>query len=232
MGRKLAKPKDGASRRLAPRPAKALTREAEALAQQAATAEILRLISASPADVQPVFDAIAANAVRLCDATGAAVVRYDGALLHLAASHNIQPEAVDRLKRQYPRAPDPRLPMSRAVVDGVVVHVPDLQAAEEFSESVARQMGARSHVSVPLLHQGRALGAIGISRRALRPFSDREVALLQTFAAQAVVAIENARLVQELDARNGELTESLEQQTATSEVLKVISRSTFDEESS
>ena len=227
MGRKPARPKARASRP-DPRLAEALEREAEALAQQAAAAEILELISASPADAQPVFDAIAANAVRLCDATGAAVARYDGALLHLAAHHNVQSEAVERLKRQYPRPPDPSLPMSRAVVDRVVVHVPDLQAAVEFSESVARQMGARSHVSVPLLHQGRALGAIGISRRTLRPFSDREVALLQTFAAQAVIAIENARLFREQETANRDLREALEQQTVTAEVLRLIGSSPTD----
>src|SRR4030095_27445 len=108
-----------------------LKREAESQAQHAATAEILRVISSSPADVQPVFDAIAVNALRLCDARGAVVVRYDGALLHVAAHTNLNPDAVDHLQRQFPRAPDRRLPMGRAVLDGAVVHVPDLQGAVE-----------------------------------------------------------------------------------------------------
>jgi two-component system, NtrC family, sensor kinase len=201
---------------------------ADSLEQQTATAEILRVISSSPADAQPVFDAIAVNALRLCDAGGAVVVRYDGALLHLAAHHNVNPEAVDRLERQYPLAPEHNLPMGRAVLDGAVVHVPDLQAALEFSGSVARQFGARSHVSIPLLHQGRAIGAIGISRRTLGPFSDRQIALLQTFAEQAVIAIENARQFREQEASNRDLTEALEQQTATSEILRVISSSPAD----
>jgi two-component system, NtrC family, sensor kinase len=199
-------------------PAKRL---AEALEQQTATSEILRVISSSPADAQPVFDAIAVNALRLCDAKGAVVVRYDGELLHLAARHNVDPEAVDQIERRFPEAPDRHLPMGRAVLDGAVVHVPDFQAAAEFSGSVARQRGARSHVSIPLLHRGRAIGAIGISRPTLGPFSDQQIALLQTFAAQAVIAIENARLF-------NETKEALEQQTATSEILQVISRSATD----
>jgi len=201
----------------------------EALDQQAATAEILGIISDSPADAQPVFDAIAVNALRLCDARGAVVVRYDGELLHVVAHHNVNPEAVDLLKRQYPLAPDRQLPIGRAVLDGAVVQVTDLQTVE-FSGTVARQFGARGHVSIPLLHGGRAIGAIGISRPTLGPFSDRQVALLQTFAAQAVIAIENVRLFNQLQEKNRALTaahaqvsESLQQQTATADILRVIS---------
>jgi len=125
------------------------------------------------------------------------------------------------LERHYPLPPDHHLPMGRAVLDRAVVHVPDLQAADEFSGSVARQFGRRSHVSIPLLHQGRAIGAIGISRWTPGPFSDRQIALLQTFADQAVIAIENTRLFKETK-------EALEQQTATSEILRVISGSPTD----
>jgi signal transduction histidine kinase/putative methionine-R-sulfoxide reductase with GAF domain len=201
--------------------AEALRDKAEAQEQQEATAEILRIIGSAPGDARPVFDAIAVNALRLCDAVGAVVVRYEGNLLHVVAHHNVSSEAVDRMKRQYPLAPDRQLPMGRAVLEGTVVHVVDLQATEEFSGSVARQFGARGHVSIPLLHQGRAIGAIGISRRTLGPFSDRQIALLQTFAAQAVIAIENVRLF-------NETKEALEQQTATAEILGVISRSPTD----
>jgi GAF domain-containing protein len=199
-----------------------LTREnTELQEQQTATGEILGIISRSPADARPVFDAIAVNALRLCDAQGAVVVRYDGELLHVVAHHNVNPEAVDRLKGRYPLAPDRHNPMGRAVLDGVVVQVRDLQATEEFSGSVARQFGARGHVSIPLLHQDRAIGAIGISRPTLGPFSDRQIELLKTFADQAVIAIENARLF-------NETKEALDQQTATAEILRVISQSPTD----
>ena len=215
--------------------AESLGREAEAQEQQAATSEILRVISSSPADAQPVFDAIAVNALRLCDAKGAAVARYDGELLHVVAHHNVNPEAVDRLERQFPRAPDRRNSIGRAVLDGAVVHVPDLETAVELSESVARQFGARSQVVVPLLHQGRAVGAIGISRPQLGPFSDRQIELLKTFADQAVIAIENVRLFTELQEKNAQsteahaqVTEALEQQTATGEILRVIASSPTD----
>src|SRR5512132_414200 len=201
--------------------AEALEREAEALDQQTATSEILGIISRSPADAQPVFDAIAVNALRLCDAKGAVVVRYDGEHLHVVAHHNVNPEAVERLKRQYPTAPDRHVPMGRAVLDGAVVQVADLQTAVEFSGTVARQFGARGHVAIPLLHRGRAIGAIGISRPTLGPFSDRQIELLKTFADQAVIAIENARLF-------NETKEALDQQTATAEILRVISQSPTD----
>ena len=217
---------DGATvRDLKKRLAESLGREAEAQEQQAATAEILRVISSSPADAQPVFDAIAVNALRLCDAEGVVVARYDGALLHVAAHHNAHRETIDRLESQYPQALNRHVPLGRAVLDGAVVHVPDLQAAVEFSGSVARQLGAGSHVAIPLLHRGRAIGAIGISRPTLGPFSDRQIALLKTFADQAVIAIENVRLFKELEARNRDLTTALDRQTATSDVLRIIAQS-------
>ncbi|HEU5261655.1 MAG TPA: GAF domain-containing protein, partial [Gemmatimonadales bacterium] len=210
------------------REAEALKRETEALEQQSATAEILGIISRSPSDAQPVFDAIAVNALRLCDAEGAVVMRYDGGLLHVVAHHNVNPEAVDRLRHRYPRVPDRLNPAGRAVLDGAVVHVPDLQTTTEFADSVSRQSGNRSYVAIPLLHQGRVLGTIGISRRTLRPFSDREIVLLQTFAEQAVIAIEHARQFREQEAGNRDLREALEQQTATAEILRLIGTSPTD----
>src|SRR5215470_1297097 len=193
----------------------------DVLEQQAATAEILGIISNSPTDAQPVFDAIAVNALRLCDARGAVVMRYDGALLHLVAHHNLNPEAAERTKQRYPVIADRRLPIGRAVLDAAVVQVMDLQTTVEFSGTVAREFGARGHVAIPLLHQGHAIGAIGISRPTLGPFSDKQIALLQTFADQAVIAIENVRLF-------NETKEALERQTATAEVLRVISSSPTD----
>jgi two-component system, NtrC family, sensor kinase len=219
--RKSPKDEDARVRDLEKGLAEARQREAEAQEQLEATAEILRIIGSSPGDAQPVFDAIAVNALRLCDAKGAVVVRYDGTLLHVAAHHNVNPDAVDHLQRQFPRAPDRRLPMGRAVLDGAVVHAPDLQGSVEFSESVARQFGAGSQILIPLLRQGRAIGAIGISRQRRGPFSERQIALLQTFADQAVIAIENVRLF-------NETKEALEQQTATSDILRVISSSPTD----
>jgi signal transduction histidine kinase len=199
--------------------------QAEAADQQAATAEILGIIRNSPTDAQRVFDAIAVNALRLCEARGAVVMRYDGALLHLVAHHNLNPEALERTKQRYPLIPDRRLPIGRAVLDAAVVQVTDLQTTVEFSGTVAREFGARGHVAIPLLHQGRAIGAIGISRPTLGPFSDRQIALLQTFADQAVIAIENVRLFKELQTSNRELTTALDKQTATSDILRVISSS-------
>src|SRR5262245_32263141 len=201
--------------------AEAMRDKAEAQEQQAATAEILRVISASPADAAPVFDAIAVTALRLCDAESVVVMRYDGTLLRVAALHNVKREAVDRIERQYPRAPSRDLPSGRAILDGVVVHVPDLQAAVEFASAAPRQFGLGSHISIPLLHQGHAIGVIGISRQRRGPFPDRHIELLKTFAAQAVIAIENVRLFTETK-------EALDRQTATSEILGLISQSPTD----
>src|SRR5262249_14164953 len=215
-------PKDNARvRDLEKRLAEGLQSESEAQEQQAATAEILRVISASPADAAPVFDAIAVTALRLCDAESVVVMRYDGTLLRVAALHNVKREAVDRIERQYPRAPSRDLPSGRAILDGVVVHVPDLQAAVEFASAAPRQFGLGSHISIPLLHQGHAIGAIGISRQRRGPFPDRHIELLKTFAAQAVIAIENVRLFTETK-------EALDRQTATSEILGLISQSPTD----
>src|SRR5499426_2585938 len=220
---------DGANvRDLEQRLAEAMRDKAEAQEQQAATAEILRVISASPADAAPVFDAIAVTALRLCDAESVVVMRYDGTLLRMAALHNVKREAVDRIERQYPRAPSRDLPSGRAILDGVVVHVPDLQAAVEFASAAPRQFGLGSHISIPLLHQGRAIGVIGISRQRRGPFPDRHIQLLKTFANQAVIAIENVRLFKELQTSNRDLTEALDQQTATSEILRVIASSQTD----
>jgi GAF domain-containing protein len=221
MGRKPAR----AKARTRP-PANA--RLVEALEQQAATAEILRLISASPANAQPVFDAIAVNALKLCGASGVTVWRYDRELLHLAAHHNVSPDAIELLKRRPPAAPDRSRPVDRAFVDRVVIHVPDVRATTEFPDMVPRQFGARSYVAIPLLHRGEAVGAIGITRKTLGPFTDRQLALLQTFAAQAVIAIANARLFREQEASNRELREALDQQTATAEILRLIGTSPTD----
>jgi len=197
----------------------------EALEQQTATGEILRAISSSPTDLQPVLDTVARSAARFCGAYDVCIFRLDGDHLRLAAHHGpvAQPDGF-------------LLPVNgtvggRTVLERRVIHVADLPAeTAEFPEAAAnaRRLGFRTILSVPLVREGVAIGAIQLRRPESVPFTDKQVSLLQTFADQAVIAIENVRLFKELEARNRELRVSLEQQTATSELLKVIGRSTLD----
>jgi signal transduction histidine kinase len=198
----------------------------EALEQQTATAEILRAISASPTDVQPVLDAVAESAARICGAQDAMILRVEGKSLrrvaHFGAVRLILP-AVRPLTRESMAG--------RAALEGRAIQVPDmLDAAEEYPESAPQYRGAglRTGVAVPLLHEGAAIGVIGIRRTEVRPFTDKQIALLQTFADQAVIAIENVRLFKELGTRNRDLTEALDRQTATSEILRAISGAQTD----
>jgi two-component system, NtrC family, sensor kinase len=182
---------------------------AEARGQQTATAEILRVISSSPMDLGGVFASIAASAARLCDAYDAAIHRVDGDFLAIVAHHGPIPAPsmfplrpgffVGRAVLEYPERSDP-----------------------------ARGVGFRTILAVPLIRAGKAIGVISIRRPEVRAFTDRQIELLSIFADQAVIAIENARLFEEVQARTRELTESLEQQTAAADVLKVISRSALD----
>jgi GAF domain-containing protein/anti-sigma regulatory factor (Ser/Thr protein kinase) len=200
----------------------------ESLEQQTATGEILRAISSSPTDAQPVFDTIARSAMRLCEGAFAVVCRYDGELLHLAAHSHARPEGVEVMRRFFPMRPS-RINMSgRAILTGAVAHVVDVEADPEYGREFTATLGNRSSIGVPMLRDGRPIGAIMVGRLEVRAFSDVQIALLQTFADQAVIAIENVRLFTELEARNRELTESLEQQTATSEILRAISSSPTD----
>jgi GAF domain-containing protein len=200
----------------------------ESLEQQTATSEILRVISSSPTDVQPVFDTIARNAAQLCEGNAGAVVRYDGELVHIVAAHDLAPERLEFLARHYPMRVSRAFAMPRAIVDRAIVHIPDTRQDPDYDQEYVSRTSAQSLVAVPLLREGRPIGAIGVSRARTGPFSANQIRLLQTFADQAVIAIENVRLFQQLQARNRDLTESLEQQTATSEILKVISQSPTD----
>ena len=201
---------------------------AETIEQQNATSEILNVMASSPTDVQPVFDAIARSVTRLCGGLFGAVDRFDGKLIHRVAQYNFAPHAQQVVQQVYPMRPNRRLAIARAILDGRVVHIPDVEADPEYDHAVTRAVGMRSTVAVPLLRQGSPIGAIGVARAEPAPFSDTQIALLQTFADQAVIAIENTRLFNELQTRNRDLTETLKQQTATSDILRAISSSPTD----
>ena len=200
----------------------------EALGQQTATAEILRVISRSATDVQPVFDTIAANAVRVCGAHDGSVFRFDAQLIHLVAHHIPDPAFLQAVRDVFPRPPGRGSVTARAILTRAVAHVPDVAADPEYEHSALVQTGSRTILSVPMLRDGNPIGAITVTHRVVKPFSPAQIALLQTFADQAVIAIENVRLFTELQARNHALTEALEQRTATSEILGVISSSPTD----
>jgi two-component system, NtrC family, sensor kinase len=228
-------PKDEATKvpDLEKRLAEALKDKAEAREQQAAATEILRVISSSPSEVQPVFETIVANAVRLCRAHIGAVFQFDGTLIHIAAMDYESAEHFEAFRQSYPIRLDTPSLVARAIGGQRIVHIPDVDAASDmpmFSRDWARRFGYRSLLIVPMLRDGLSVGAIGVNRILAEAFSDSEIDLLRTFADQAVIAIENVRLFKELEARNSALTESLEQQTATADILEVISRSPTDVE--
>ncbi len=197
----------------------------ESLEQQTAISEILRVISNSPNDVQPVLDSVAEHAARICEAQYADIAIVENGMLRFAARFG----ELDQPAEQIPL--DRSTVLGRSIIDMQPIHIADMQRAdEEFTRGreFARQYGHHAILGVPLIREDRALGAIGIRRTDPRPFEQKHIALLSTFADQAAIAIENVRLFEAEQQRTRELAESLEQQTATSEVLKIIGRSTFD----
>ena len=201
----------------------------ETLEQQTATSEVLRVISGSPTDVQPVFDAIARNAARLCEAQFCFVYRYDGELLHFVAHHGVTEEGAETVRRAFPAPPSRGSAAARAVLDHAVAEIPDVSADPDFAlAATATTAGYQSALAVPMLRDGLPIGSIAVARAQAGHLPARQVELLKTFADQAVIAIENVRLFRELDARNTELTGTVARQTATGEVLRAISRAQTD----
>ncbi len=200
----------------------------EALAQQTATAEILRAISGSPTDVQPVFEIIAERAVNLCGAEISVVSRFDGELIQLVALCGVSREGTDAIHRAFPMTLSDETVTARTVRSCTVIHIPDVLADPSYQQKgAARAARYRGALGVPMVREGQVIGVIFVARSTPGLFGDRQVELLKTFADQAVIAVEDVRLFKELQARTAELTRSVEEMKALGEVGQAVS-STLD----
>jgi signal transduction histidine kinase len=180
----------------------------ESLEYQSATSEVLNVISRSPTNAQPVFDAIVESAARLCEAAFSVVWQYDGDLLRYVASHNFTRKVLYDILRSYPKRPDRSLAAGRAILDGKTAHVPDMLADPDYAHDLALAGNWRATVAVPMLRHGRPIGAISVGKAEAEPFSDRQMQLLTTFADQAVITVENVGLFDEIQEKSRQLAEA------------------------